>query len=668
MAKSKRRGRFELFSDAPPIDTWPTVLASALSEGQREVYELRSKAISMYAEGYPVAEIYNVTGIQRSMLPFLARRCISPSPDGRIMGFRALIPYYNPKEYKRTATTSTKLPEAKGGMSGTFNQLLQQFPELEKKLIQLILKRNDPSRLIHAKKIRARDLHHFFINYLRSKNIDSSQWPFNTKYLGYRTIERYIKRILDQSFDRAVTTREERAAIAHLSVGTGYEKFLAFEEPYDVVQLDAYCIDAFFTSEFLTPEGTTQTQQLARLWFLALIESCSGAILSHSTVYRSEVGADDVLLVLKKAVNAPSRTEITIPGLQYPLVGGLPSEAIPQCQGAIWGMLLLDGALSHLATAVHVRARSVLGCSVNWGPVAHFERRPDIERFFLTISENVFKRLPSTTGSNPGKGRAQLAEQNAVTYKIDAEENEQLIAIEIANYNATPSEGMSYLSPIDVLRNYTVRKADHFLLRHLPSRPGQSTVVIPLVIKRKVRGSRITGRHGYIEIDKARYTNPVLAKTGGVIGMELSIEMDEEDWRFGKAYLPDGSEIGILKAGGRWGDTKHSRKTRKAILALIARRILVLSEQQDPIQAYLNYLATSKQKRKVKGKGKPLLAPKQATEAHRVSKESGLQKKILTETQFAISKEPSLQELKNSRPTLMGGPVPDLNQLIKSKR
>lgn len=35
------------------------------------------------------------------------------------------------------------------------------------------------------------------------------------------------------------------------------------------------------------------------------------------------------------------------------------------------------------------------------GPVAVPVRRPIIERFFRTLEQNTFHRLPSTTGSNP---------------------------------------------------------------------------------------------------------------------------------------------------------------------------------------------------------------------------------------------------------------------------
>lgn len=636
-----------------------------MPDKHREIFHKRSQAVSMYAEGYPVAEIEEVTGVQRSMLSYLAAKCLAVGYDGRIMGFRALMPYSNSKLYQRSAEIKRKLPDAKGGLSGVFEQTFQQFPQIEKKLLQYIKKHHSPDLNVHEKKIRAKDLHRIFIKNLRDAGVEPTQWPFNTKNMGLRTIEKFLNRILDQSFQRAVNTREERAAIAHMSVGTGHEKFLTFEEPYDAVQLDAYFINAFFSAEFVTPEGTVQHLQLERIWLLALIEVVSSSILSQSIVYRSEVGADDVINVLKKAVNPPEKLIITIPGLVYPEDGGLPSEVFPQCQGAILGVLLLDGALAHLSQAIHSRGRRVLGYSLNWGPVGHFERRPAIERYFSTISNDFFMRLPSTTGSNPGKGRAKDAEKNAVVYKIDCEEVEQLVAVLTAQHNATPNEGTSYHSPLDVLRYYIEGRSEHFLLRHLPLKAGSSAVALPLILTCIVRGGRATGRRPYVQIDGVRYTNPVLAQAATLVGEKLSVEIDEEDMRFCKAYLPNGSELGILKAGGRWCERKHSRKTRKAILSLITRKILVVTSQQDPIQIYLNWLSTPQKRR---GKKKSLLTPRQTTEAHRVAKESGLPRRVLTETDLNSSVELSLTQLKKLRPALMDEPMPDLNQLMKRKK
>lgn len=664
---TERRTRGELIASAPPISAWPTVADSMFDDRGRERFKNRSAAVQMYLDGYPVKEIALTTGVSRGELAKFAGRCLETANDGRIMGFRALIPNLPLKKYQRVGEIKRKYPEAQGGLSGVFRQTLDQFPDIEEKLRNLVLKKNDQDTNVHEKKISATTLWVEFVKLLKKKGIGPTQWPFNTKHQGRKAIQRFLKETLDEVFARSVTRREEREAIAHLAVGTGHEPIIRFEEPYDCVEIDAFCINAFFSVEFETPEGTTTTIQLERIWLIAMIEAISSAVLAYTIVYRSEVSAEDVLRVIRKAINPPEKMALTIPGLMYPENGGLPNEVFPECVGAAWSVLMLDGALAHLSQAIHARARKTIGFEINWGPVGHFERRPNVERLFSDIAKAIFSKMPSTTGSHPHKGRAKDAQENAVKYKIFAEEAEQLVAVYMAQHNVTPSEGISYNSPLDVLRYYVKEKADHFIIRHLPARSGSSEVALPLVITCTVRGGRSSGRRPYVEIDGARYTNPVLAQTAGLIGKKLTLEMNEDDWRYGKAFLENGAELGILRAGGRWHQTKHSRKTRKIINSLVSKRVIVITSLDDPVQVYLNYLSTEKAKSRG-SKKKPRLTPRNATEATRVAKESGLPRKILKDKTTHKPQVRSVDELSSLRPRAIAGPMPDLHELLTQKK
>lgn len=659
MAK-QRWDKTEVLRSAPPIDIWPTVSIEGVDESFRELFLSRCNAVRMYVEGEAGATIEAVTGIPRTYIHRLTAKCLELASDGRILGFRALIPHIHLNPYTRTADIKPKFREAQGGLSGIFRRTLDKHPKIETALVQLIRKKHSREINVHEKRIQARSLHRFFLKSLKEAGVADSEWPFNTKHLGLKTIEKYMDAILDDSFGRAVSSREEHTAIAHLAVGGGYQAFLTFEEPYDVVELDAYSINAFFSAEFETPEGTSIEVQLDRLWLLALIEQVSSSILSYSVVYRSEVGADDVLGVIRKAINSPTVVELSVPGLTYPSNGGLPNQVFPECVGAVWNAMLLDGALAHLSKAIRDRARRELGFVLNWGPVGHFERRPNIERFFKRISDDIFMRYPSTTGANPGNGRAKNAEENAVRYKLRADEAEQLIAVYMAQHNATPSEGTSYQSPLEVLEHYLIKQSEHFLLRHLPKTVGTTTNILPLIKECTVRGGRTSGRRPYVEIDGVRYTNPVLAQSAALIGRKLIVEIDEDDMRFVKAYLENGAELGNLKGGGRWWVTKHGRKTRKIINSLIAKKLLVISSFDDPIQTYMNYLSQRNGSAKHK---KKIIPPSQATEATRISMESGLTKIVRQAEDKKF--HPTQPQFKQQDRTLINRPMPDLNTLLK---
>jgi hypothetical protein len=181
-------------------------------------------------------------------------------------------------------------------------------------------------------------------------------------------------------------------------------------------------------------------------------------------VYRSEVSAEDVLRVIRMAINPPEKLELTIPGLVFPKNGGFPNEIFPECVGAAWNVLFLDGALAHLSQAIHARARKTIGFEINWGPVGHFERRPNIERLFSDISSAIFLRMPSTTGSHPHKGRAKDAQENAIRYKILAGEVEQLVAVHMSVPKTPRYKDLQRQLLIHVQSSLATREGNQFVL------------------------------------------------------------------------------------------------------------------------------------------------------------------------------------------------------------
>lgn len=660
MTKKERLSRSRLIALSPPIDEWALVPDELVSDKFKELFRQRCKAIKMYYEGSSVKNIQQITSVVKTSIPLLYEKCLQSGQDGRILGYTALIPYYRTKDYVRAAKAFPKLNENRGGLSGVFRQTLNKHPEIEARLKELILKINSTEVGIHEKKIATKALHKAFLKMLKNEGVEEHEWPFSTKYLGLNAISKYLNETLDQNFARGVRAREEQAAIAHLAVGAGYKQFISFEEPYEAVQFDAYLIDSVFSAEFDTPEGYKEDIQLSRLWLITLIECISRAILSYAVVYRSEISSQDLIEVLRRAIDPAPRPEITIPGLQYEKLGGLPWEVIPESKGAVWNCIFLDGALAHLANTVKNDARANLGFTINWGPVAHFERRSIQERFFNKVATDIFKRFPSTTGSNPFKGRAKNAEENAVKYKLRAEEAEQLLAIYIAQYNATPNEGTSYLSPLDILEQFFKGHKNHYLPRYLPVYEGQDFNPIPLSKVVRVGGGRVLGRRPYIEYEKGRYTNDVLMQAAGLVGKKIRIEIDDQDLRQVKAYLLEGGFLGYLKVMGRWSTTKHSLKTRKIINSLIFKKKLILSKFEDPIPVYFKFVSLRNKEINKKNKH---ISPKNATEATRVAKESGLPRKIIPPPKILKDLNPPSMAYTNIMPT----PLPDLKKLLAKK-
>lgn len=657
-----RLSRSALIAQAPPIELWPELPEGIVEEEFRELFNQRCEAVKMYLDNELGADIQRITNVHKTTLPSLLQKCLELGPDGNILGFNALIPFIRTKDYVRTANVKPKFKEDQGGLSGLLQQTLNKYPDLAKKLKNLILKKNSLGMNTHEKKIPAKQLHQVFIKYLREKGVQDTDWPFNTKHLGINSIRKHVNHVLDQHFSRGVRVREEQDSIAHLAIGTGDDRFLSFEEPFDAVQFDAYNIDAIFSVDFVTPEAYEIDLQLDRLWLITLIECVSRAILAYAVIYRSQISATDLLDVLRNAIDPPPRVEINIHELSYPENAGLPHEVIPECKGVVWNTIFLDGALAHLAKIIQNDVRDSLGISINWGPVAHFERRSIQERFFEKVATDLFQRLPSTTGSNPKKGRAKNAEGIAVKYKIRADEIEQLLAIYVAQNNATPNEGTSYLSPLEILKFFFHDQKDHFLPRRLPKHTGQSSNPIPIIREVVVRGGKASGRRPYIVFERERYTSGVLSQAAGLVGKRLRIHIDPRDLRQVRAFLPNAAELGFLKVMGRWQYTKHSWKTRKIINSLISKKILVISKFDDPVQAYMKFLSLRNKKTNKKTKD---LNPQTATEAARLAKETGLSKQITPRSEKPHSAEPNFSSF--NRTSLMPTPMPDIKKILNKK-
>ncbi|WP_314441284.1 hypothetical protein [Massilia timonae] len=614
--------RQSVIKDAVPLEMWPSVLDVEFEAKEREQFRAKAEAMRLYFSWVPVAEIEARTGVHQTSLPKLAKRCLEPAVDGRIQGFRACIPFSRTKAYCRVSKLPHNPPGVPSGMAGALGMLLRRFPDVEEKLILYI--KNEAKRLaVPEYKLRPCDLHRLFLRCLSDKGVAPNEWPFSTKYMGLRSIQTYMKEILDRNFARSTMARGDSVARAHLSVGRGVAPLLSFDEPYDAVEIDTYKIEAHLTVAFQTPEGLETDIRLDRLNLIAVVDRFSSAVLAYTVVYRPEISADDILQVIRNAacgVWVPM--ELTIPGLAYPDGAGLPSGVIDGAHGALWNATMFDGALAHLSSAVHARARAALGFALNWGPVGHFERRPNVERTFNQIGRALFKRLPSTTGSHPRNGRAHEAERKAVEHHIRAADVEQLLDVEFAQHNATESEGISNLTPLQAI-SYFLDRPERFECRRRPSGMaaeagfGQYESAI-------VRGNRNTGRRPYIQIDRVHYTNEVLASSGHLLGARLTVEIVEDDMRQVKAFLPNGGELGVLKAHGKWGVTKHSRRTRKAINSLITKRLVTVTTFDDPVQVYMRHLASKKGCRSAQGP-----SPKQATEIVRVSRDAGLDPRVV---------------------------------------
>lgn len=125
--------------DLQDFSLWPSVDPNAL-EGQRQKALLnRIEAVRLYAAGTTLSKVENATGVPRMQIYRLVKRCIEPHADGRIRGFRALIPFAKSKTYQRTAAVTPTSRTRHSGSSGAMTALLQRHDSLSALLRYQIL-------------------------------------------------------------------------------------------------------------------------------------------------------------------------------------------------------------------------------------------------------------------------------------------------------------------------------------------------------------------------------------------------------------------------------------------------------------------------------------------------------------------------------------------------
>jgi putative transposase len=121
----------------------------------------------------------------------------------------------------------------------------------------------------------------------------------------------------------------------------------------------------------------------------------------------------------------------------------------------------------------------------------------------------------------------------------------------------TPLEAMSYFV-----------RTQQQLLTWLPQRHRRTLCLMQTARRCRVRAYLEQGVRPHINLYRVRYTNAVLACSTHLIGQPLLIYMNADDLRCVRAFLADGTELGVLEAQGAWGVKPHNLKLRQEILKL----------------------------------------------------------------------------------------------------
>lgn len=471
---------------------WPIPAEKAVKKQFQAAYESRKRAIEQYIRGDSLKDIKGAEGIRGKELYEMLEACASIDIDGKIAGFRALVPYARRKNYIRSsAPNATALATGKGA-SGLFAQLVSTHKALRKLLNE---QATSCAKLSSDRRLPIAKLHNTFLTEL-AKIQGEAGYPFNLQNRGRegfrQALHAMIGRIrgkvhgsLRDSIDRAFRPQ----------IDTRYRR----------IQIDAHRLDSFIPVRFVGRKGRFKTRSL-RPWLIAAVEVESGACLGFSLSVGKEISHLDVLRCLHASM-APwkRRTEFLVPGLvdAYKTGAGMPSM-FAHCACRYPASVSLDNALAHHADRIRNVVLKKLKAVLVLGLPGEPRTRTEIEQLFNTLTHRNIQHLivgVRPDMSNRERDAAMTAAENG---GMTIEQMEEYLDVVICNYNVHPNSAHYGKSPLQFLR-----EESEFALKQIDvsaSASWRNLLKIEISVPVRARD----GHPPHIHYLKVEYTNELL--------------------------------------------------------------------------------------------------------------------------------------------------------------
>ncbi|MEX3791208.1 integrase [Paraburkholderia sp. BR14374] len=507
----------------------------------------------------------------------------------RICGYRALVAHARVTEYTRVRPINLQGEQGGGGV-GAVSLLFERYPKLSAWLILQIRQRRvklDQITSVDGLRTRVRglqSLHERFLQECRQLGLTVADYPFNTANRAIRSLSARVKAELLRGFGTAAGA----AGASHLKglPRSDGEITPAATRPYQVVEFDGHRLDIRLKVIVRDPLGFEHEFEVERVWLLVIIDVCTRVVLGYHLVMAREYCRYDVIKTIENALEPHPLHNFKIPGLIRAPQDGFASQRLPELAYVSWEWIRLDNAKANLATETLAALCEFVGCAVNAGPKHSPDDRPYIERFFGTIASRLSSRLPGYTGSNPRDLRRALADPKGnLRLYVSIDELDELIEYAIGSYHGTPHSGLNGLTPLEAME-FFVRGRGH-MLTWLPEARRRTLCLMQSARRCRVRGYLALGVRPHINLFGVRYTNTVLACSAQLIGELLRVYMNADDLRCVRAFLADGTELGVLEAQGAWRVMPHNLNLRREIMKVKENKHTRNIAAGDPIEAYL---------------------------------------------------------------------------------
>ncbi|MDG2538730.1 hypothetical protein P5Y53_13730 [Dyella jiangningensis] len=570
---------------------WDPISIDGYDAQARRKISLLTAAIKDYIDGHPFSPSLVDDGIYRETLLRHFNRCITPDGSGHVFGWRGLCPGLRVRPNERRKALVQSGHGKRGGLSGALSLFLRQYDHVAGQFEQYLLA-NARRSTGHEARLRQKSAHQKFIQLCEEAGIQECEWPFCTRRKGRESIRQHVDRFLELRYDDIVGTQFGLRAKARSHTSTGYESRLLACRPFDIVEVDEHKCGFIGSIGIPTPEGV-RWFPIERVTIILVVDRWLRLILGYKVIFRREASADDVLDAMNSAVSHEAPRNYC-EGYEVSSTIGLPDQVVQSLTQHGFNQVLFDNALIHIATEVSDRARDLIGCDFNFGPVRRFERRATVENVFGGLERLGFCRLQSTVGNSPVDPKRQDAEKAAVKAQLHVKEILDLIESVIVDHNKKGAKSNFGSNPLARLKaaRHDVDGIGMIFPSLPPLAPGVAGLDVS-VVQLVIRGSKDKGRRPYFTFEGEAYTGIEMARDWSLLDKPVIGHVKRHAISEIRVFSRSGAYIDAAKVMGRWRHTEHSRQLRKHINGLIQDGYLSVGYLDCPVNRYLELISAS---------------------------------------------------------------------------
>lgn len=572
----------------PPMyastEGWPAFDESVLSGKSRSRFRALKAAVELYLAFAPMSKVLAAANISDRRFRRLFARCGQVTPDGKILGWAALVAGFQGRQRQRTAKIAAGA-DGRSGFAGAFSKLLADVPSIGIALVSYLNATGGKHLRVNTVEFRA--IHRRFVKICEEKGIAPDQYPLNTRERGRKSLRRWIDReYLPANANRFVSLEHGPDAGKLNRYGEGQGDANSPLGPYDVWIFDEVTVDVLAKYEIPNATGDYEELDLKRFFQIRLIAEDPGVTLAARQVFAAQASAADVAMLFWDALNGPPDIPKAFEGETLVEGAGYPSNIFPELRFAKPRVIRMDRALTHLSNHVQHIARKLFGGWAEFGAPRTPHERAQIESRFATQAKRVLHQLPGTTGTGPTdpvRKRAAVPVQD----RLRAVEIEYLLDCYTRNENATPTAAAHNIAPLERLRRQL--KTEVLVPRHLDT-DKRKPYFFAQPVRVTVHANKSRGQRPYVNYLYERYTSVQLYKDYSMVGKSLLLRPDLRNLRTVMLFREDGREYGLVQVIGQWAMFPHDHRIRRLYGRL--KREGQLGERADdrPLEALFAHL------------------------------------------------------------------------------